>query len=100
MRPVQTRHTTLYDNLPQTKIPPEKILRVNDRVIIQIARDPQLGKPKSLRLSSPLLTPSLLRDCELPVSALTAFAGVWLQNPLPAVTLPYNYHLSDSLHRG
>lgn len=62
-----------------------KIRRVDDRVIIQIAADPQLEMPKSLRVFA---TNKSTLDCELSLSALTAFAGVWLQNPLAAVTLP------------
>jgi len=64
-----------------------KIRRVDDRIIIQIAADPQLEMPKSLRVFATNKS-TLLRDCELSLSVLTAFAGVWLQNPLAAVTLP------------
>lgn len=69
----------------------EKIRRVDDRVIFQIAADPQLEMPKSLRVFATNKS-TLLRDCELSLSALTAFAGVWLQNPLA----PCNFTLTTT----
>lgn len=91
------RFTSLRDNSLLIKNSGEKIHRIDDSVIIQIATDPQLEKPKSLRVFS-ANNSTLLRDCELSLSALTVFAGVWFQNPFTAVTLPYHYQPADSPH--